>query len=244
MLWSESLILQMAERNAIDASSITVDERAIAQAVLSERNGVMYQILTTLGINPAQLSEQILSSDAHALLERTPSVNASPDADFAASPEVPSPDVSTHDSMNAKEHQQQLTIALAQVTLPPWITIRAWTTPDFPTIQQISSSEGWTSPLQRPADLLLAWQQSWPALVAVIIGFVRGLTDGAMTMYIAEMAVDARQRGHGIGRALLDVCHHLYPTTRLDLLAVDDVCTFYEACGFKVIHDGMRKSYV
>ncbi len=150
--------------------------------------------------------------------------------------------------MNSEEHQQQLTTALAQVTLPSGIEIRAWTEGDFPTIQRLSSAEGWTSSTQRPADSLLAWQHSWPALVAVegemVVGFVRGLSDGAITMFIADMAVDMRLRGRGIGRTLLDVCHYLYPTTRLDLLAVDDARAFYKACGFRVIHDGMRKSYV
>ena len=78
----------------------------------------------------------------------------------------------------------------------------------------------------------------------MVVGFVRGLTDGAITLFIAEMAVDVRLRGRGIGHALLDVCHYLYPTTRLDLLAADDARAFYKACGFRIIHDGMRKSYV
>ncbi|MBA2285939.1 MAG: GNAT family N-acetyltransferase [Ktedonobacteraceae bacterium] len=150
--------------------------------------------------------------------------------------------------MHAEERQQQLAAALAQVTLPAGIEIRAWTAADFPAIQQLSSAEGWTSPAQRSADSLLAWQHSWPALVAVegamVVGFVRGLTDGAITTYIADMAVDARLRGRGIGRALLDACHFLYPTTRLDLLAVDDARAFYRTCGFRTVYEGMRKSYV
>jgi hypothetical protein len=32
--------------------------------------------------------------------------------------------------------------------------------------------------------------------------------------------------------------------TRLDLLDTDDARAFYKACGFRMIHDGMRKSYV
>jgi GNAT superfamily N-acetyltransferase len=150
--------------------------------------------------------------------------------------------------MHSEERQQQLTTALAQVTLPSGIEIRAWTDADFSSIQRISSAEGWPSPTQRATDSLFAWQHSWPALVAVeggmVMGFVRGLTDGAITMFIAEMAVDARLRGRGIGHALLDVCHYLYPTTRLDLLSTDDARAFYKACGFRMIHDGMRKSYV
>ncbi len=150
--------------------------------------------------------------------------------------------------MNAEHYQQQLATALAQITLPSGSEIRMWSDGDFPTIQRLSSAEGWTSPTQRPDDSLLAWQHSWPALVAVegelIVGFVRGLTGGSITMYIADMAVDVRRRGHGIGRALLEVSHALYPTTRLDLLAADDARAFYRACGFRAIHDGMRKSSI
>lgn len=150
--------------------------------------------------------------------------------------------------MNLEERQQQLTTALVQVTLPSRIAIHAWTEANFPTIQRLSSAVGWTSPTQRPTDWLLAWQKSWPALVAVdgeiVVGFVRAITDGAITMHIADLAVDARLRGRGIGRVLLDTCHYLYPTTRLDLLAADDARAFYKACGFRVVYDGMRKSYV
>ncbi|HZS76643.1 MAG TPA: hypothetical protein VFA41_08505 [Ktedonobacteraceae bacterium] len=35
-----------------------------------------------------------------------------------------------------------------------------------------------------------------------------------------------------------------YPRTRLDLFASDESRAFYKACGFRVIYDGMRKSYV
>ena len=242
-------VLQMAERNAINAGSTSVDERAIAQAVLSERAGVMYELLTKLGIDPALLVEQILSSDAHASLELEPSsIDTRPDADSVVMKEAVPPTASVSANSALKDHQQQLISAMAQVTLPEGVTIRAWTAADFAAIQQISSDEGWTSPTERPTESLLAWQNSWPALVAVtdedIVGFVCGLTDGALTMYITALAVDVRQRGRGIGRALLDTCHFLYPTTRLYLLAVDDARAFYEACGFKVVYNGMRKSYI
>ena len=73
-------ILQTAERNALNAGSTSIDERAIAQAVLSEKDGVTYELLTKMGINPAQLIEMILSSNARALLELVPSVSANPSA--------------------------------------------------------------------------------------------------------------------------------------------------------------------
>ena len=65
-------ILLTAERNAASAGSPFVDERSIAQAVLSEGDGVTHELLTKLGINPAQLSDLILASSARALLELVP----------------------------------------------------------------------------------------------------------------------------------------------------------------------------
>ncbi len=72
-------ILQTAERTAANAGSATVDERSIAQAVLSENDGVTHELLMKLGINPTQLIELIMSSTARALLELVPSVGASPE---------------------------------------------------------------------------------------------------------------------------------------------------------------------
>jgi hypothetical protein len=54
-------ILQSAERNAINAHSTSVDERAIAQAVLSEEDGILRELLTKRGINPSRLIELILA---------------------------------------------------------------------------------------------------------------------------------------------------------------------------------------
>jgi ATP-dependent Clp protease ATP-binding subunit ClpA/CHAT domain-containing protein len=72
-------ILQTAERNALNAGSPSIDERAIALAVLSEKDGVTYELLTKMGINPTQLIDLILASNARALLELVPSVSANPD---------------------------------------------------------------------------------------------------------------------------------------------------------------------
>ena len=70
-------ILQTAERNAISVGSQLVDERAIAQAVLNEGDGVTHELLTKLGINPSQLIELVIASNARALLELVPSISSS-----------------------------------------------------------------------------------------------------------------------------------------------------------------------
>src|SRR6266849_5189173 len=82
-------ILQTAERNALSSGSATIDERAIAQAVLSEGDGVTHELLTKLGINPTQLIELILASNARALLELVPSVSANPAAATSLPVELP-----------------------------------------------------------------------------------------------------------------------------------------------------------
>ncbi len=72
-------ILLTAERNATSAGTSVVDERAIAQAVLSEGDGVTHELLTKLGINPAQLIDLINTSSARSLLELVPSANTVPE---------------------------------------------------------------------------------------------------------------------------------------------------------------------
>ena len=97
----------------------------------------------------------------------------------------------------------------------------------------------------RPDEALVFWRRSWPMVVATdgekVIGFVRGLADGEVTTYVAEFLVDPHYRGQDIGIALLDACHHLYPHTRLDLLATESSDAFYEANGFRRFQ-GFRKS--
>ncbi|GCE27256.1 hypothetical protein KDA_27400 [Dictyobacter alpinus] len=96
-------ILQTAEHNAINAGSTSVDERAIAQAVLSEGDGVTHELLTKLGINPNQLIEMILASNAHALIELVPSANPNPDAMLNDLPNAISPEISAKGGNSALE---------------------------------------------------------------------------------------------------------------------------------------------
>jgi GNAT superfamily N-acetyltransferase len=132
-------------------------------------------------------------------------------------------------------------------TLPSGVHIRAWAETDFSAIQRLSSAEGWTTVITRPDDARAAWRTSWPALVAVadgaVIGFVRALTDGAVTCYVADLLVAPAWRGQGLGAALLDACHQLFPTVRFDLLSLDDAAGFYEAQEFRPLR-GFRKSYM
>ena len=144
-------------------------------------------------------------------------------------------------------HQAQLEAVLTTLQLPPTLQLRCWTAADFPAIEPLSTLQGWPTPQQRPEEALAAWQQSWPTLIVTaaerVVGFVRGITDGEITTYIAELFVDPQYRGQGIGRLLLDACHALYPHTRLDLISTEEAVPFYQATGFRYVGEGLRKSY-
>ena len=120
---------------------------------------------------------------------------------------------------------------------PTDIGIRAFREGDFPAIRELSIAEGWSTPRLRPEETLAAWRRSAPALVAEhdgqVVAFLRGLTDGAVTMYVAELLVARDWRGRGFGSALLAAAHALHPSTRIDLLATDASELFYDAAGFR-----------
>ncbi len=146
-----------------------------------------------------------------------------------------------------KNREDQVNEALSKITLPTGVFIRAWREEDFKSIQALSSAEGWHTPEERPNEALLAWHHAWPAVVAMgekneVIGFIRALTDGEITTYVAEFLVAPQYRRQGIGRALLEICHYLVPRTRFDLLSTDAADQYYEGNGFERFQ-GFRKRW-
>jgi GNAT superfamily N-acetyltransferase len=148
---------------------------------------------------------------------------------------------------DSRTRQKQLEVALTTLSIPPGIQLRCWIEMDFPDIERLSTLQEWPTPHDRPEGALVAWQHSWPTLVVTegerVIGFVRGMTDGKITMYIAELLVDSDYRGKGLGRLLLDACHALYPHARLDLISTEEANPFYKTIGFRYVGEGLRKSY-
>lgn len=144
------------------------------------------------------------------------------------------------------KHEQSVPNALQQVKLPKQVTIRTWEEADYSEVRDLALAEGWTTLNDRPEDGLRAWQNAWPALVALygdnIIGFLRALTDGAVTLYVADLLIVPSWRGQGIGSSLLEICHLLYPSVRFDLLSTEHADDFYQARGFRPFR-GFRKSY-
>lgn len=135
---------------------------------------------------------------------------------------------------------------ISQIRLPQGILIRHFIETDFPLIKKLYEQEEWMTFINRADEALEAWKNSTIAFVAVdgdtVIGLVRALTDGKITTYIAEIIVDINYRGNGIGKALLDICHGLYPHTRFDLLSTEGADEFYKSNKFRMV-TGFRKSY-
>lgn len=143
------------------------------------------------------------------------------------------------------ENDERVLLVAAQLSLPAGVGLRAWREDDYGAVRDLAVAEGWSTLRDRPADGLAAWQRSWPALVATheqaIVGFARALTDGAVTIYVADLLVAPTWRGQGLGRALLATCHLLLPTTRIDLLSTTGADEFYRGQEFRAF-PGFRKS--
>jgi len=149
-------------------------------------------------------------------------------------------------SVDREYNPEAVQQAINIVGLAPNVDIRPWNEDDFPAIQHLSRAEGWSTPIDRPTDAVRGWYGSWPALVAVVdgsvVGFVRAVSDCAVTTYIAELLVIPEWQGYRLGVALLAVTQYLCPGTRLDLLATDQSRTFYDRVGFRPF-SGYRRSW-
>ncbi|MFD1361817.1 GNAT family N-acetyltransferase [Lentibacillus salinarum] len=76
----------------------------------------------------------------------------------------------------------------------------------------------------------------------MLIGHIRGLTDGFITLYVCEMVIDEAYRGLGFGDKLLQYIHEQFLKTRVEMLAVSSSRTFYEQHGYRSFY-GFRKTF-
>ncbi|MGE5263113.1 MAG: GNAT family N-acetyltransferase [Acidobacteriota bacterium] len=136
--------------------------------------------------------------------------------------------------------------ALSQISLPSGISIRSWAESDFSAVQRLASEQGWLTQLEQPRQVLKAWRQSWPTLIAVqgetVVGFLRGFTDGVLTTCVAEILVAPEWQDKGVGKALVETCHRLFPSTRFELLTGEIGDALNELEGF-LRFEGLRKVY-
>nr|WP_251047601.1 GNAT family N-acetyltransferase [Planococcus sp. ISL-110] len=125
------------------------------------------------------------------------------------------------------------------------ILIRPYQEDDFPAIHELNKQEQWNNLVTKEQDLKQAWTNSTLAVVAEIdgqlIGYLRGLTDGFISLYICELLVRQNYRKSGIGKKLLQFVHSQYPKTRMELLASSTSRSFYEAQGYRPFY-GFRKT--
>jgi ribosomal protein S18 acetylase RimI-like enzyme len=95
-------------------------------------------------------------------------------------------------------------------------------------------AEGWPSLPEDPARALrLLTAPGVTTVLAVeqdeVVGFAELMSDGALQGFLTSIAVDARFRRRGIGRALVEASLRLAGATRVDLLSEDASVGFYEA---------------
>ncbi|KAA1042366.1 GNAT family N-acetyltransferase [Macrococcus equipercicus] len=122
--------------------------------------------------------------------------------------------------------------------------IRKFKAADIETIQQLNRDEGWDNLVVRHEQTLNSWLGSEAYVIEEagdVIGCIRALTDGHVSLYICELIIRHDQRGKGYGRMLLDHIHSLYPTTRMELLATSSSKSYYEN-RFRPFY-GFRRTY-
>jgi ribosomal protein S18 acetylase RimI-like enzyme len=125
------------------------------------------------------------------------------------------------------------------------IKFRSYVESDFESVNYLNKEEGWYNLVEKESDTRLAWTNSNIKYVVTIdenvIGYVRGFTDGHITLYICELLIKKEFRGSHIGSDLLSYVHTLYPKTRMDLLASSTSHSYYEANKFRKFN-GFRRS--
>lgn len=127
------------------------------------------------------------------------------------------------------------------------ISIEPYLQSDFMEIQNLNDKEGWYTLSQNSRQTEMAWKNSTIAFTVrshsnELMGYVRGHTDTAVSLFICELLVDEKYRGLGIGTILLQYVHDMYPTTRVELLATRDSKAYYENLGYRPFY-GFRKVY-
>ncbi|WP_114570934.1 GNAT family N-acetyltransferase [Exiguobacterium flavidum] len=125
------------------------------------------------------------------------------------------------------------------------IVCRPYETFDFNSINALNAAEGWTNLVERSEEVRKAFENSNCCFVALdedkVVGYVRALTDGEVTLYVCELLIAEAYRGQGIGKELLRVIHAKHPRTRIEMLASSTSRTYYESNGYRPFY-GFRKT--
>ncbi|SDJ69682.1 GNAT family N-acetyltransferase [Sediminibacillus albus] len=116
---------------------------------------------------------------------------------------------------------------------------------DFYHIQKLNREENWNSLVWNEKKTRDAWNNSHVAYVVfdgdIMAGYVRGLTDTAVTLYICELLIARPYRRLGAGTELLNYVHQQFPDTRMEMLASSNSEQYYHQLGFRPFY-GFRKT--
>ncbi|TYS59570.1 GNAT family N-acetyltransferase [Sutcliffiella horikoshii] len=126
------------------------------------------------------------------------------------------------------------------------LEVRNYRKEDFVHINKLNEDEKWNNLVENKESTKEAWNNSNIAYVAEIngqlVGYIRGLTDKSITLFICEVLISHNYRGLGIEAIMLNYVHSLYPTTRMEMLANSTSRSFYEQKGYRTFY-GFRKTY-
>jgi ribosomal protein S18 acetylase RimI-like enzyme len=126
------------------------------------------------------------------------------------------------------------------------IKVRAYKKEDFIYIHSLNVEEKWNNLVENMESTKDAWDHSDIAYVAEfngrVIGYIRGLTDQSVSLFICELLINNEFRGLGVGEAMLKYVHGLYPKTRIEMLTNTSSHTYYEQKGYRPFY-GFRKTF-
>jgi GNAT superfamily N-acetyltransferase len=105
------------------------------------------------------------------------------------------------------------------------------------------------APLYRPVDDLDRMRRMYAGSNIVLtawagdalVGVLRGITDGAYTTYVCDLAVHPDHQHSGIGRALLDQVVSTYPETGVVLQAAPIAANYYHHIGWEKVENGWQR---
>jgi ribosomal protein S18 acetylase RimI-like enzyme len=98
----------------------------------------------------------------------------------------------------------------------------------------LCEAEGWPSlPADPERAMRVLTAPGVTTVVAVeeaaVVGFAEVFSDGEIQAFLANVAVDERHRGKGLGRELVEEALRLSGAERVDLLSEDGAVDFYES---------------
>ncbi|GGF24405.1 hypothetical protein GCM10010954_24120 [Halobacillus andaensis] len=125
------------------------------------------------------------------------------------------------------------------------ISVRSFQLNDFDAIHELNKQEGWNQLVEKKDETFHGWINSEPALVLTkndeVIGYLRGLTDGAVSLFVCELLIRSDHRGQDLGQRLIEEAHNCYPSTRVELLATSESEGYYSQKRFRTFY-GFRKA--